>query len=277
MIKVYVFVIIIFALMIHFDDGIPFLETEWFQSYWTISIPIAIVYVALIVSLPNWIRKPIKCLEYLRIWNFTLMIFSVMATYRLGMNFVEKIYQRGLRASYCDRDYHHDRRVYYWYFLFVSSKLFEMGDTIFLLARQKRIRFIHWFHHVLTMIYSWYIAVYLPAIGRWMSTMNTAIHSLMYGYYYLQSCQIRLPGSVAITVTILQTSQMFIGLTINSLAFYEKWMITDSNCSNGGYTVESGLVMYIIYVALFTHLFRKEMKRHSLKNHVIKRAKLTNK
>ena len=265
MIKGYLFIIIIFALMIRFDDRIPFLETEWFQSYWTISIPIAFIYVFLIVWLPNRIQKPMKCTKYLQLWNFTLTIFSISATYRLGWNFFDKIYQHGFRSTYCDRDYHHDRRVYYWYFLFVSSKIFEMGDTMFLLASQKHVRFIHWFHHVLTMIYSWYIAVYLPAIGRWMSTMNVTIHSLMYGYYFIRSCRIRLPSFIAITVTILQTLQMFIGLIINLLALYEKLIRSDDHCSNGGYTIESGLIMYIIYVFLFIRLFRKEMKRYSLK------------
>lgn len=258
--RIYLAIVLIFLLLIQFDDRIYFVETEWFQIYWSISILIALIYIASIFACKPLIEKPFTNVDdYLKIWNFILMVFSIFGFYRSGNEFFQKLLTKGFIASFCDGDYINNRSIYYWYFLFVISKIFEMGDTVFLLLRKKPIRFIHWFHHAITMIYTFYIAAHLPAIGRWMCTMNFFVHSFMYSYYFVTSHRIFPPKFVSVFITTLQTLQMFIGIFVISNAYYYKYYHYD--CNNGGYTVEAGLIMYLIYVCLFTKLFFVELKR----------------
>ncbi|UXI15682.1 Succinyl-CoA ligase subunit beta [Sarcoptes scabiei] len=282
--KEYLLIIWINLMLLKNDSELPFLETEWFQTYWIISFPIVSFYLGLILFWNKFIAKNYTKLQNeamkilindcLKLWNFSLFIFSLAGTFRVGKEFTTKLsIPNGFILSFCDADYFLDRKVYFWYFLFVISKLFEMGDTAFLLIRSKPIRFIHWFHHSITMIYSFYIAAFLPAIGRWMSSMNFFVHTLMYGYYFSHSIKLYPPKFVSIFITMLQTSQMFIGLLINLAAFYVSRIAQQSfadqqkstKCQNDGWTVEFGVLMYLAYVWLFFNLSRDSFRKMKCK------------
>lgn len=255
------------ALVIQHDHRIAFLETEWFQQYWTISLPISVVY-GLMVAFGGRLMagaiSPALHKSLLRCWNFLLALFSILGAYRVCGEFLQTIAEDGLQATFCRRSYfERSRAIYFWYFLFVVSKVAEMGDTVLLLLGGKPVRFIHWYHHIATMIYSFYIAAYLPAIGRWMAAMNFAVHSLMYSYYWLAAVGWRLPRPVSMTITALQIVQMFAGLGVTVAAYWaENWRSSSSaskmevgSCQNGGYTVEAAILMYSTYVYLFIRFF----------------------
>ena len=257
------------AFVIQNDHRIAFLETEWFQQYWTVSLPISVVY-GLMVAFGGRLMagaiSPALHKSLLRCWNFLLALFSILGAYRVCGEFLQTIAEDGLQATFCSRSYfERSREIYFWYFLFVVSKVAEMGDTVLLLLGGKPVRFIHWYHHIATMIYSFYIAAYLPAIGRWMAAMNFAVHSLMYSYYWLAAVGWRLPRPVSMTITALQIVQMFAGLGVTVAAYLaENWRSSSSAasiskmetvCQNGGYTVEAAILMYSTYVYLFIRFF----------------------
>lgn len=242
------------------DTRIPFLETEWFHSWWWVCLPLVLVYgIALHLGQQHMRAQaePCNTKQMLAYWNFGLAFFSMLGLYRNGGEFVAKLASKGLRATYCENDYYLDRSVYFWYFFFVISKLLEFGDTAFLVLSKKPVPFIHWFHHMLTMVYSFYIAVHLPAIGRWMSSMNFFVHTLMYAYYWLMANGVKVPKPLAKTITVLQIVQMFVGLSVDGLAMWWKYSPAPgtATCRNGGYTTEVGTVMYLFYVYLFLKFF----------------------
>lgn len=259
--KVYTLLLLGAAAVFQNDHRIAFLETEWFQTNWVICLPIAALYGLMVATCGPLMNGAINANLYrklLRFWNFSLALFSILGVYRVGGEFVQTAFyddDGGLVATFCRNDYFlRSRSVYFWYFLFVTSKVAEMGDTVLLMVGGKPVRFIHWFHHIATMIYSFYIAAYLPAIGRWMSLMNFIVHSLMYTYYLLMAYRIRVPRFISMSITSLQIVQMFVGLGV-SLAAYIVANWSSSVCQNGGYTVEAAILMYSIYVFLFVQFF----------------------
>ena len=42
-----------------------------------------------------------------------------------------------------------------WVLLFALSKVAELGDTIFIVLRKQNLIFLHWYHHILTLIHCW--------------------------------------------------------------------------------------------------------------------------
>ncbi|OZC05504.1 GNS1/SUR4 family protein, partial [Onchocerca flexuosa] len=86
-----------------------------------------------------------------------------------------------------------------WAFAFAMSKVIELGDTVFLL-----------------------MPIELTAPGRWFIMMNFFVHSIMYAYYSITAWGIRLPKLLSMCVTVLQTSQMIVGVFISIVALKQK-------------------------------------------------------
>lgn len=52
--------------------------------------------------------------------------------------------------------------------------------------------------------------------------MNYGVHALMYTYYALRALRLRLPKQIAMVVTVLQISQMIMGITIGVVVYRMK-------------------------------------------------------
>lgn len=109
--------------------------------------------------------------------------FSLAGTIRCLPEFVHILTSEGMQQSYCSSSYYRDVRITIWYWLFVWSKVIELGDTIFIILRKQKLIFLHWIHHVLTLSYAFFVIGDAPGTARWMVSMNFAIHTAMYSYY----------------------------------------------------------------------------------------------
>ncbi|CAG0895138.1 unnamed protein product [Cyprideis torosa] len=67
-----------------------------------------------------------------------------------------------------------------WTWLFILSKVPELGDTIFIVLRKQPLIFLHWYHHVTVLLYCWYSFAEVISNGRWFITMNYTVHAIMY-------------------------------------------------------------------------------------------------
>lgn len=66
------------------------------------------------------------------------------------------------------------------------SKVVEFGDTAFIVLRKKDLKFIHYYHHVVTAVSCWHFYPYYEPMQIFYGTMNAFVHSLMYPYYTLR-------------------------------------------------------------------------------------------
>ena len=109
-----------------------------------------------------------------------------------------------------------------WRNIFVFSKVFEFIDTAFLVLRKSSLQFLHWYHHITVLVYSWYVLSHSSIATRlWFASINYAIHTLMYSYFAVKSAGLYLPSQIALFITILQILQMFNGLFVNFMFFKE--------------------------------------------------------
>lgn len=100
--------------------------------------------------------------------------------------------------------YEHNAVWAFWAWAFVLSKVMELGDTIFIVLRKQPLIFLHWYHHITVLLYSWYSYSEYIAPSRWYITINFLIHSFMYTYYGLKALRYRIPKPVAVGITSLQ-------------------------------------------------------------------------
>lgn len=74
--------------------------------------------------------------------------------------------------------------------LFLISKVVDLLDTIFMVLRKKyiHITFLHVYHHVNMVLFSWYYLKYIKGEqGILCGALNASVHVVMYSYYFLSA------------------------------------------------------------------------------------------
>uniref|UniRef100_A0A0R3RJ08 Elongation of very long chain fatty acids protein n=1 Tax=Elaeophora elaphi TaxID=1147741 RepID=A0A0R3RJ08_9BILA len=221
---------------------------------------IAALYICLIHALQRYqrTRKAWNLRLPLCLWNVTLSVFSLIATIRFGEEFYNVLTTRPFVHSVC-YSISPFQPAAVWAFAFAVSKVVELGDTIFLLMRKKPLIFLHWYHHAVVLIYSWNAATDLTAPGRWFIMMNFFVHSIMYAYYSITAWGIRPPKLLSMFVTILQTSQMLIGVLISVTALKEK--LKNAICQQSMDNLALGFAIYSSFAVLFIRYFHDAYMR----------------
>uniref|UniRef100_A0A0N4ZHF9 Elongation of very long chain fatty acids protein n=1 Tax=Parastrongyloides trichosuri TaxID=131310 RepID=A0A0N4ZHF9_PARTI len=246
----------------------PNLVYDLFARCWKSSIFIAVLYVITIRCIENLMtnHRPFTLKKCLFLWNAALAIFSTIGMLRSGEEFFYVVLNKPFTHSIC-YSINPNEPVAFWACAFALSKVAELFDTIFLVLRKKKVIFLHWYHHVVVLIYSWNSAVEVTAAGRWFIFMNFTVHSIMYSYYAFASVGIRFPKIISMIVTILQTSQMLIGVTISCIVYYLRSKNIMIPCQQSYENLTLCFSIYLSFAILFMNFFiknylsRKEKKK----------------
>ena len=98
------------------------------------------------------------------------------------------------------------------------SKIPELFDTFFIVARQSPLIFLHWYHHVTVLLYCWHSYATEAPQALYFIAMNYSVHAIMYMYYFLMMIAKPDSGlkkflkSIAGMITAMQLSQMVVGI-----------------------------------------------------------------
>ncbi|XP_035683562.1 elongation of very long chain fatty acids protein 6-like [Branchiostoma floridae] len=240
-----------------FEAGVDAVSLQrWFKTIWPWCFPCSAAYVLLVFGGRRLMRarEPFRLRLPLVLWNLAMALFSTVGALRYVPPLLYTVRHQGFLRSVCEQ--HYTRPVTgLWSALYIFSKLVEFGDTSFIVLRKRPLIFLHWYHHVLTCIYSWYGLAHLVAPARYYGAMNFCIHSLMYSYYAVRAAGFRLPKGLSMVITLLQIVQMVAGLLIAVVAHLAfragepcDWSLFDS--------LLTGL-MYGSYFFLFVNFFHK--------------------
>lgn len=212
-------------------------------------------------------RRPLSLKPLLFLWNTSLAVFSILGAIRMYQDFKRYHSMGGFYKSLCFTI--EDEIPGIWTFAFCLSKIAEFGDTILLVLRKRPVIFLHWYHHVTVLMFTWVACSEASSVGRTFMLMNFVVHSIMYTYYALQSIGIRSPKLISISITTLQILQMLGG--ISAILYARKQLQDKRECFPGKLTVPFGLVIYGSYLVLFCNFFIQtylmgKSKRNTTKN-----------
>ncbi|VWU51714.1 fatty acid elongation protein, GNS1/SUR4 family, putative [Hepatocystis sp. ex Piliocolobus tephrosceles] len=258
-----------------------------FKPFWFISFihnkyilcPIVVIMYILFCKYGNNIlmknRKALNIKFILLVWNFLLSIFNFIVFIKLlpvfsyiiynytlnGLLIIPPIYLYGYGA------------VGLWICLFILSKYLELADTLFLVLRNKKINLLHWFHHSTVLLYTWDTYYMEMPAGFTFILINAFVHTIMYGYYFFSTLFSK-PLRCNVYVTILQITQMLIGIFITMYCLFitikydysSSWELSQVNKLKQNFSFKYGhyvskknaiyaILMYVAYLCLFAKYF----------------------
>ncbi|KAI6207178.1 hypothetical protein M3Y94_01000600 [Aphelenchoides besseyi] len=238
-----------------FEDTFdPIESTEWMQRNWVHSISFSVLYVLSIYAGQRFMesRKPCLLDGSLFWWNVFLSVFSLAGFLRMTPEMWWAVKSNSFTYSICTASYAQGVTGY-WTEKFAMSKVFEFVDTAFIVLRKRPLIFLHWYHHVTVLVYTWHAYKDHTASGRWFIWMNYFVHTVMYAYYALRAAKVHVPKFGAMFITILQILQMVMGVyiafTINSLKSAGK------PCQQTWENLFFSFAIYGSYFLLFVHFF----------------------
>ena len=231
-------------------------STAWMRARWHHSIYYAMLYVAAIHLGQHYMasRPAFHLRTPMAIWSACLACFSILGLVRSASYIPYIMWNYGLHKLFCDDTFYYHVPTGFWAYIFAASKLYELGDSVFVVLRKQNMKFLHWYHHATVLIYCWKSYSLHSPSGFLLGFMNYAVHSLMYTYYTLKAMKVwTVPRLVNMSITALQIMQMFAGIAITITAYYYK--TAGLSCAENYENLKLAMGMYLTYMLLFINFF----------------------
>ncbi len=191
------------------------------------------------------------------LWNLFLSGFSFIGVVRVVPHLLLIIKTQGLEGSICKSpvETFGAGAAGVWSFLFIISKFPELIDTVFIVLRKKPLIFLHWYHHVTVLLYTWQAYATQTGAGIYFIAMNYTVHAIMYFYYAMKALHMWPKFIPSWLITILQLSQMVGGIAV----CYLTKVYRDSGvpCAISETSYQTGIIMYFSYFLLFLQILFK--------------------
>lgn len=229
---------------------------KFMEQYWFSSIYISLVYLFVVFDTKRHLssRPAFNTKRWLAVWNSLLFVFSTMGAARTFPELYYGLTEKGFRHCICDTSYILENKVTsFWGFLFVMSKVPELGDTLFIVLRKQKLTFLHVAHHSLTLVSSWFVYKEVVGISRWFVAMNYCVHTVMYSYFALRALNVKLPKIISMAITTAQMTQMFLGFYVSVHASVLYWYGIPCHITKDAAMVS--VSVYLFYFFLFAKFF----------------------
>lgn len=190
-------------------------------------------------------------------WNVCLALFSLLGLMRTSGFVLSFLRLRGLHSSVCVEPVV-SGPYGFWCWLFVLSKVPELGDTVFIVLRKQPLIFLHWFHHMSVLLLVWVANSDSFSIGGSFITMNFAVHSFMYSYFACKAMGLRVPKVWAQGITSSQLLQMVVGTAVCLYCLHQRLKgegQEGEGCGTHPLTLYLSLGLYAAYLVLFANFF----------------------
>lgn len=237
-----------------FESGPGFeLERQWLENNVSIPVMSTAAYLAVIFYGQKWManRKPMNLKWLLFAWNMGLAIFSLLGTIRLVEDMTHILMHYDFNSTICMTGPCNLRG--FWIRVFALSKVAELGDTVLIILRKRPLIFLHVYHHISVLFFTWMATAEGASFGRYFMAVNFLVHSCMYFYFALCTIGIKPPKWVSMSITSLQIVQMVAGIFV---VYYANDQLSRGNhCDVRPSTIRNALVMYASYFVLFVNFF----------------------
>ncbi|KAG1052514.1 hypothetical protein G6F43_005363 [Rhizopus delemar] len=170
------------------------------------------------------------------------------------------IYHQGFLAAICDQS-SWTQPLELLYYLNYLVKYWELIDTIFLVLKKKKLEFLHYYHHSLTMVLCYSQLNGKTSVSWVVITLNLAVHVLMYYYYFRTAAGAKIWWKKYLTT--MQITQFVIDLNIVYFCTYTYFAYTYwphlpnmGSCAGTESSALFGCALLSSYLLLFINFYR---------------------
>ncbi|KAI8388372.1 fatty acid elongase [Radiomyces spectabilis] len=204
--------------------------------------------------------KPIACQSLFRLHNLLLTIVSGALLVLLLEQLIPQLARHGLYYTICSA-HAYTPQLELIYYLNYLVKYWELLDTVFLVVKKKKLEFLHYFHHSMTMA-----LCYTQLAGRttvsWVPiVLNLTVHVLMYYYYYRTASGAKIWWKRYLTT--MQIIQFVIDLIVIYTVSYSYYAYTYAThlpnfgtCAGEESAAAFGSAILTSYLFLFINFYR---------------------
>lgn len=161
--------------------------------------------------------KSDKFISYVALHNLALAVFSAVTMWNSWTVVFSNLQHRGLFATYCDTEGTHWRSgLGAWSTIFYLSKYTEFIDTWILVLKGKKPSFLQVYHHAGIVFCMWGGVVCQSAWLLFVVCLNSAIHTLMYAYFFVKTLRPKVEIKSAKHLTMAQIGQLAFGISCSA-------------------------------------------------------------
>eukprot|EP00126_Sphaerothecum_destruens_P007247 Sdes_comp19761_c0_seq1m11805 len=157
-----------------------------------------------------------------------------------------------------------ESNMLFWLQVFFISKFYELLDTVFLTLRKKPVIFLHWYHHITTLLVLWYSMGSDLSTNCFCAVFNTFIHVFMYFYYMCQTLKIHIWWKRYLTqlqilqfLTVLTAAMMWVYFTVAQ----------HRSCSGNWVSFSMGFSILVSFLGLFIQFYQLTYKKVNHNTH----------
>ncbi|KAI8887627.1 GNS1/SUR4 membrane protein [Backusella circina FSU 941] len=210
--------------------------------------------------LMNSVSKPLPCKFAFQIHNILLTLVSGALLALLFEQLFPQLYRHGFYYTICSVDAWTQKHELLYYLNYLV-KWWELVDTVFLVIKKKKLEFLHYFHHSMTMA-----LCYTQLVGRttvsWVPIiLNLTVHVLMYYYYFRTSTGAKIWWKKYLTTMQIIQFIIDLGIIYSVTYSYYAWTYTDylpnfGTCAGTESAAVFGCAILTSYLFLFINFYR---------------------